>query len=142
MKGFGAGLQAEPSIPPLPPLRALLSCEESQQVPSSHRPGSFLSRSTRSLSSTLLFLFQEGKDFAVTEDPQGVGRGGQRRGEGGGSSAQHCSASTKPSFSWPAASTSAYVAWLPWLRNFMAGQRCGRRSMKNRAAFEVGWLLM
>lgn len=61
------------------------------------------------------------------------GNGGPpRRGTGrceavGGGSAQHCSASTKPSFSWPAASTSAYVAWRPWVRNFMAGQRCGRR---------------
>lgn len=43
----------------------------------------------------------------ITEDSNSWG-GRRCRGR----SAQHCSASTKPSFSWLAASTSEYVAWL------------------------------
>lgn len=47
-------------------------------------------------------------------------------GAGQRSGSQHCSASMKPSFSWPTGSTSAYAGYPEPRRNFMAGHRLGR----------------
>lgn len=80
--------------------------------------------------STLLFPIWtvDGRFVSYVDE---CGWRGSRAGQCKGSQAQrsgsqHCSASMKPSFSWPTGSTSAYAGYPEPRRNFMAGHRLGR----------------